>query len=222
MLDEYDGTLSEYEAKQVLADAGIPVVQEKLATSVDEAVAYADEIGYPVIMKADSRDIQHKTDIGAVKDAHDANEVRKRYELIMNNVETHDPDAEVDGVLIEAYVSGQELIVGVNRDPDFGHVIMFGLGGIFVEVLHDVHFRSIPITRFDAEQLIAEMATRALLDGVRGGEPVDTDAIVDILLKVSALVEQHPAITELDINPLFVDADGAIAADALIEVSNDE
>lgn len=219
-LDTYSGKLSEYEAKEVLRNAGIPTVKEHLATSVEEAVEYADQVGYPVMMKVDSPDVQHKSDIGAVKDAHDEDEVRNRYDLIKQNVEEHDPDADVDGILIEERVSGKELIVGVNKDPDFGHVIMFGLGGIFVEVLHDVNFRAIPITEADAHDLINDMRSRELLDGVRGEPPVDTDGIVDVLLHVSQLIEEHPEIAELDINPLFANEDGAIAVDALIALED--
>ncbi len=217
-MDLDSGTLSEHEAKQVLADAGIPVVEEQLAADVDEAVQFADRVGYPVILKVDSRDIQHKSDIGAVTDAHDADEVRKRYDILMENVDDHAPDADVNGVLVGEMLSGRELIVGVNTDPDFGHVIMFGLGGVFVEVLHDVQFRSIPITPYDAEQLIDGMKTRELLDGIRGENPADIDALIDILLDVSALIEDHPEIVELDINPLFANENGVVAADALIRV----
>lgn len=219
-METYSGTLTEYEAKEVLRNAGIPTVREHRATTADEAVTYADRIGYPVMMKVDSRDVQHKSDIGAVTDAHDAEEVRKRYDHIRQNVTAHNPEADIEGVLIEEKVSGKELIVGVNTDPDFGKVIMFGLGGIFVEVLHDVHFRAIPITEADAQDLIDQMATRELLDGVRGEPPVDKAGIVDVLLHVSQLIEEHPEITELDINPLFVNEDGAVAADALIEVED--
>lgn len=208
--------MSEYEAKQVLQKAGIPVVREEQAGSAAKAVEHADRIGYPVIMKVDSSDIQHKTDINAVMEARDGDEVRKRYDLLMETVHRHDPNAEVEGVLIDEKVSGHELIVGVNRDPDFGHVVMFGLGGIFVEVLHDVHFRALPLTHDDAKDLIGEMETGALLDGVRGQPPADRPAIIDVLLHVSQLVEDHPEIRELDINPLFVSDQGAVAADALI------
>ncbi len=222
MFDDVSGTLSEHEAKAAFRDAGIPVVTGELVTSVDEAVAAAADIGFPVILKADSRDIQHKTDIGAVQQAHDAEEVRKRYDLIMNNVEEHQPDAAVDGILVEEMLDGHEMIVGVSVDPEFGHVLMFGLGGIFVEVLRDVNFRTIPVSERDARDLIDEMESRPLLEGVRGEEPVDVDSIVDVLLAVSDLVDGHPEIAELDINPLFVSSDGAVAADAVIRVSQDD
>lgn len=220
MIDGVTGTLSEYEAKQLLAEHGIPVVEEELVESAEDAVAAAERIGFPVMLKVDSRDVQHKTDIGAVMAAHDPDEVSKRYERIMDAVAEHAPDAVVDGVLVEAKLAGQEMIVGVNVDPDFGHVIMFGLGGIFVEILQDVQFRSVPITPYDAERMIADLEAGTILDGVRGEKPADKDAIVDVLLKVSALVEEEPRIQELDINPLFVSAEGAVAADALIRVGD--
>lgn len=222
MLESFDGALTEWEAKQVFRDAGIPVVHGTIVDSPDEAVSFAEEVGYPVMLKIDSPDVQHKTDIGAVKDAHNAEEVRNRYELIMDAVKDHDPDAEIDGMLVEDIAEGHEMIIGVSKDPDFGHVIMFGLGGIFVEVLHDVHFRAIPLDEFDAYDLIEEMESKALLDGVRGQDPVDKDAIAETLLTISNLVTEHPEIETLDINPLFVNADGVIAADALMEVNRDE
>jgi acetyltransferase len=214
------GALSEYDAKQVLRDAGIPTVMEQRATSVDEAVEYADEIGYPVILKIDSADIQHKSDIGAVMDAHDADAVRTRYDHIRQNVDENAPDAAINGMLVEEKVEGTELIVGVQHDPDFGHVVMVGIGGIFVETLNDVTFRAIPITRQDAAAMLDDLRATELLDGVRGNSPVDQDALIDVLVQVSRLVEDHPTIRELDINPLFADADGAVAADALITLEH--
>ncbi|MFB6167171.1 MAG: acetate--CoA ligase family protein [Candidatus Nanohaloarchaea archaeon] len=218
MLDGYEGVLNEHEAMEVFEEAGIPVADYVLAEDEEGAVEAAEELGYPVVLKVDSSDVQHKTDVGAVKTAHDEDEVRKRYGIIMGNVEEEVPDADVEGILVEEVVEGHEMIVGVSRDPEFGHVIMFGLGGIFVEVLRDVNFRVLPIEEYDAKQLIDEMESRELLEGVRGEEPVDRDAIVDVLLRVSDLVEENPGIDELDINPLFVNPEGAFAADALIEV----
>ncbi len=219
-LTAYSGTLSEYDAKQVLANAGIPTVREQQATSVDQAVTYADQLGYPVVLKVDSADIQHKSDIGAVKDAHDEDEVRKRYQLIQDNATAHKPDATINSILVEEHVSGTELIVGVQKDPDFGHVIMFGIGGIFVEVLHDVTFRALPITEHDAMDMLHDLRSAELLDGVRGNPPVDKAELIDVLLHVSDLIDEHPEITELDINPLFADDTGVVAADAVITVSD--
>ncbi|MDY6766242.1 MAG: acetate--CoA ligase family protein, partial [Candidatus Nanohaloarchaea archaeon] len=133
------------------------------------------------------------------------------------NVEQAMPDADIEGVLVEEHLEGHEMIVGVNQDPEFGPVVMFGLGGIFVEILHDVNFRAIPLQERDAHELVDEMQARPLLDGVRGQDAADIDAIVDVLLAVSDLVEDEP-VQELDINPLFVSADGAYAADALVKL----
>ncbi len=208
-------SLPEHEAMALFEDAGIPVAAHELVHDVDAAVAAADEFGYPVVLKIDSADVQHKTDIGAVMTAHDEEEVRKRYQLVTGNVRAAVPDAEVEGVLVEEHLDGHEMIVGVNEDPEFGMVVMFGLGGIFVEILHDVNFRAVPLTERDARELVDEMQARPLLDGVRGDDPADIDAVVDVLLAVSDLVQEEP-IKELDINPLFVNADGAYAADALV------
>ncbi len=211
------GAMSEHEGLELFAEAGIPVADHRLVEDAEAAVAAAEDLGYPVILKIDSADVQHKTDIGAVMTAHDAEEVRKRVGLITDNVEAAAPGADTEGILVQEHLDGHEMIVGVNRDDEFGPVVMFGLGGIFVEILHDVNFRAIPITERDARELIDEMTARELLDGVRGQEPVDIDAVVDTLLAVSDLVEAEP-IVELDINPLFVNADGAYAADALVKM----
>ncbi|MFB6265696.1 MAG: acetate--CoA ligase family protein [Candidatus Nanohaloarchaea archaeon] len=209
--------LSEHEAMELFEDAGIPVAGYRLAEDEQEAVEAAEQLGYPVVLKIDSSEVQHKTDIGAVMTAHDEEEVRKRFSLVRGNVEKEVPGADVEGVLVEERLQGHEMIVGVNRDEEFGPVIMFGLGGIFVEILHDVNFRAVPIEERDARELIGEMKTEELLNGVRGEEPVDRDAITDVLMKVSELVESRP-IEELDINPLFVNSEGAYAADALVKL----
>ncbi|MDY6761574.1 MAG: acetate--CoA ligase family protein [Candidatus Nanohaloarchaea archaeon] len=209
--------LPEHEAMQVFEDAGIPVARHELVGDADAAVAAADDLGYPVVLKVDSADVQHKTDIGAVMTAHDEEEVRKRYQLVMDNVQAAAPDADIEGMLVEEHLDGHEMIVGVNQDEEFGPVVMFGLGGIFVEILHDVNFRAVPLQERDAWELIDEMDARALLDGVRGEAAADIDAVVDVLLAVSDLVEQEP-VEELDINPLFVNSDGAFAADALVKM----
>ncbi|MDY6769422.1 MAG: acetate--CoA ligase family protein [Candidatus Nanohaloarchaea archaeon] len=207
--------LTEHEGLGVFSDAGIPVAEHALVEDADGAAAAAAELGYPVVLKVDSADVQHKTDMGAVMTAHDEEEVRKRFDLVMRNVEEAAPDADIEGVLVQEHLDGHEMIVGVNRDEEFGPVVMFGLGGIFVEILHDVNFRALPLAERDARELVDEMRARALLDGVRGDPPADIDAVVDVLLAVSDLVEDQP-VAELDINPLFVNADGAVAADALV------
>lgn len=220
LLAEYGHSqLTEYESKQLLAEQGIPTVEEKLATSPDEAAQYAEEIGFPVMLKVESRQIQHKTEAGGVRTADDQAEVREAYQAIEDAVQEYDPDAEIDGVLVEETLDGNEFIVGVNHDPQFGPVLMFGLGGIYVEVFRDVTFRVIPIEEVDAHEMMDELESEPLLDGVRGQPPADREQIADVLQQVSALVEEHPDIREIDINPLFVDGDEIKAADALITLT---
>jgi acetate---CoA ligase (ADP-forming) subunit beta len=210
--------LTEIEAKQVVRDAGIAVTETRLAVSQKEAVVISKEIGYPVALKIASPDITHKSDAGGVKiGIKDAREVKKAYEDIMASVVKKEPKARIQGVTVQPIARpGVEVIIGVLRDPQFGPVIMFGLGGIFVEVLKDVSFRLIPIEKRDAAEMIEEIKGKALLNGYRGQEPAGKEALVDVLLKVSALVEKTPDIKELDLNPVFAYKDSAIAADARI------
>jgi acyl-CoA synthetase (NDP forming) len=210
--------LTEIEAKQVIKSAGIKVVETRLAKSHKETVTIAEDIGFPVVMKIASPDIIHKTDAGGVKmGLNNATEVRKAYTEIMDSVHKRYPDAKIDGVSVQAMARpGIEIIIGMSKDPQFGPVIMFGLGGIFVEVLKDVSFRIIPILKRDAEEMIKEIKGFALLNGYRGQEPANLSALVDVLLKVSALVEKTPEIKELDLNPVFAYKDSAVAVDARI------
>ncbi len=210
--------LTEWEAKQLLREHDIPVVEEDLATDADEAVEIAEYIGFPVMLKVVARGVEHKTEAGGVKKASNPKEVRERYREIVKSVSSHKPDAEIDGILVEEQVDGNEFIVGTNTDPQFGKVLMFGLGGIYVEVFQDVSFRLIPVNKADIESMIHDLESKSLLEGVRGQQPVDTDQLADVLLKVSQLVDNHPEIEELDINPLFVKHGTIKAADALIKL----
>lgn len=214
-------TLSESSAKAVLKKYGIPVTREARAGSTDEAVSRAREMGYPVVLKVDSPDIPHKTEAGALRlNLQNDGEVRAGYVEIINNALNYKPDARIYGVSVQEMLpGGTEVIVGVTRDPVFGPVIMFGLGGIFVEVLKDVSFRVAPVSPGDARDMIEEIRGIGVLKGVRGKPPADVDAIVDVILKVSALVTDYrDSIEELDINPLVVYPKGAIAADAMLVV----
>lgn len=210
--------LTEIEAKQVIKAAGIKVVETRLAASQKEAVAIAEKIGFPIVLKIASPDIIHKTDAGGVKvGLNHATEVRKAHEEIINSVRRKYPKAKIEGVSVQAMARpGIEIIVGMSKDPQFGLVIMFGLGGIFVEVLKDVSFRLIPIGKRDAEAMIKEIKGYALLNGYRGQEPASIPALVDVLMKVSALIEKTPEIKELDLNPVFAYKDSAVAVDARI------
>ncbi len=214
--------LPEYQAKQVLADYGIAVTPEALATSADDAVVQARKLGFPVALKIMSADIPHKTEAGGVRiGLADAAAVRLAYTDILANTRHYAPHATLEGVLVQAMVSGGvEVIVGVNNDPLFGPAIMFGLGGIFAEVLKDVSFRILPITRSEAMDMVREIKAFPILDGARGRPKADVDALVDTLVKLAALaLDLKDQVAEIDINPLFVlpEGQGVVAADALIK-----
>jgi acetyltransferase len=199
-------TIGDAEAREVMKACGIPVPASALASSPDEAVAYAEEMGYPVVMKVASPDILHKSDIGGVKlNIGDATAVRDTFDLLVYRATRYMPDAQIWGSQIQQMVQGQhEVIIGMNNDPQFGPLVMFGLGGIYVEALRDVTFRIAPFSRREAEEMITEIRAYSLLRGVRGEPPADTAAIVDALLRVSQLVTEFPEIVEMDINPLIV------------------
>jgi len=210
--------LTEIEAKQVVKSIGVPVVETRLATSRKQAGAIAAEIGFPVVLKIASPDIVHKTDAGGVKvGLKNKNEVAKAYSEIMRSAREKFPKAKIQGAAVQSQARpGIEIIVGVFKDAQFGPVIMFGLGGIFVEVLKDVSFRLVPIERRDAAEMIKEIKAYSLLKGYRGQEPADISALEDILMKVSGFVEKTPEIKEIDLNPVFAYKDCAVAADARI------
>lgn len=213
--------LSEVEAKEVLREAGVPVTATTLATSADEAVAQAEAAGYPVVLKVVSPDISHKSDAGGVKlNLKSGEDVRTAYSQVLESCEAHVPGARITGVAVQHMApQGTEVIVGMTTDAQFGPVMMFGLGGIMVEVLKDVSFRLVPLEAKDARQMIGEIKGKPLLEGVRGQPPADTRALEDTLLKVSKFVEEHPEVRELDLNPVFAYPEGAVAVDARIVVS---
>jgi acetyltransferase len=215
--------LNEVEARQVVAAYGLPLPKSQLALNVEQAVQWAEEIGYPAVMKIISPDILHKSDIRGVQvGLKNEKEVRLAYEEIINRAYRYLPDADVWGVAVQEMVAvGKEVILGVTKDPTFGQLLMFGLGGIYVEVLKDVIFRVAPLTRSEAEEMVHGIRSFPLLAGARGEKPSDLKAIVDCILRVSQMVTDFPQIVELDINPLFAyeDGQGAIAVDARIVIS---
>ena len=210
--------LLETEAKTICTEYDIPVTKFKLAKNEAEAVRFADEIGYPVVLKIISPDIIHKSDVGGViVNLKDAKDVRNAYKQISKNVRKHKAKARIVGVLIQEMApSSTEVIVGAIKDPQFGPAIMFGLGGIFVEVLKDVTFRVAPIAEDEAQEMISEVKAYPLLKGYRNTPPVDIDAITKILLSTSRLVMEHQEIKELDLNPIMVYEKGAKTVDARI------
>jgi acetyl coenzyme A synthetase (ADP forming)-like protein len=199
-------TAGDSEAKDVLAAYGVPLPKSVLAKNSDEAVAAAETIGYPVVMKIASPDILHKTDIGGVKlNLASASDVRDAFDLIMYRTTRHMPDATIWGCQVQQMVKGgKETIIGMNRDPQFGPLLMFGLGGVYVEALKDVTFRVAPIDRREAREMLSEIRAYNLLRGVRGEKPSDLEAIADTMVRISQLVMDFPQIVELDINPLLV------------------
>ena len=217
-LKEGRNFLLEPEAKKLCELYGIPVAKSIVAKNLDEALKIANKIGYPVVLKIVSPDILHKTDIGGVKiNIKNDDELIKAYNEIMANVKKHAPKAHIVGMLIQEFVPPSvEVIIGVAKDPQFGHAIMFGLGGIFVEVLKDVTFRVLPITRLDAEEMLSEIKGRPILEGARGGKPLDKEAIINMMLSVSRMIENLPIIEQLDLNPILVFEKGAKVIDARV------
>jgi acyl-CoA synthetase (NDP forming) len=207
------------ECRAIFKEAGLPMNASVFAKTRDEAAAAGDQMGYPVVMKIVSAQVVHKTEAGGVKLG-----IRSRDELVaawdemMKKVLAHHPDAHIDGVTIDEQLGGVELIVGSSRDPQFGPLIMFGLGGIFVEVYKDVTFRLVPITKADALQMIEEVKGKPVYQGARGLPKADPQELASILVGVSKLVQEHPTIRELDLNPLVVTPKGVRAIDARILV----
>lgn len=208
--------LTEYDCRRLFKKYKIELPRAYLAQSEDDAVDCAEKIGYPIVLKLMSCDMLHKTDAGGVMiNIDDAFEVRKAYQKILKNAKEHGV-TEIDGILVEETLSGRQVIIGAIQDPQFGPVLMFGLGGIFVELLHDVSFRVIPLTLHDAKKMILEIKSHDILLGVRGQKPVNIDALAKTLVNVSNMICKEKNIAELDINPLFVNEKEAIAGDARI------
>lgn len=211
--------LAEYEAKEILKDCGIAITRESLATSAAMAVRMARAVGYPVALKIQSPQIPHKTEADGIRlNVRSDAQVRAAFKEIIGNARKFNPEADIHGVLVQEMAGdGLEIIVGTTRDPVFGHVVMFGLGGIFVEALKDVSLRVAPVSRGDAKEMIREIRGYSMLQGMRGRPPVDFQALTDVILRVSKLVSDYgDAIEELDINPLLVFEKGVKALDALI------
>jgi acetyl coenzyme A synthetase (ADP forming)-like protein len=210
--------LAEDRALELLAAYGIPVARGELAVGADEAVRHAERMGYPVVLKIVAPAIIHKTEVGGVRvNLGDAAEVRRAYDQILLGARAVYPAAVISGVLVQRMVQdGRELIVGMTRDPVFGPLVMFGLGGILVEVLRDVSFRIAPFGRDEARRMMREIRGAALLDAVRGMSAADRPALEDVLLRIARLVTDCPEIAELDVNPLMAMPVGAVAADARV------
>ena len=210
--------LLEPEAKTICMEYGIPVTKFKVALNENEAAKYADKIGYPVVLKIVSPDIIHKSDAGGVVvNLKSPAEVTVAYKKILENVKKYKSDAKIVGVLVQEMApQSTEVIVGAIKDPQFGQTLMFGLGGIFVEILKDVNFRIAPLTTDDAKEMITQLKAYPLLKGYRNTPPADIDALVEILCNTSRLVIDNPEIKELDLNPVMAYQKGAKTVDARI------
>ena len=203
--------LTEHEAKLLLASYGIPVTREEVATSAAQAADIAGKIGYPVALKVNSRQITHKSEANGIRlNLASKSAVIKAYSEILANCQKYAPEAKIEGVLVQEMAKeGIEVIIGISRDPDFGLVLMFGLGGILVEILKDVSMRLVPITRRDAEDMVREIKGYQVLTGARGKPRADIEAIISLLLKVSNLASDwSESISEFDLNPVVVFENG--------------
>jgi acetyltransferase len=221
---ENRNALLEHEAKQVLTAHGAAVSAQMLAKTAEEAMAAARAIEGPVAMKIVSPDILHKSDAGGVMLYLDSDdEVKTAFDKIMTNAGRFDASADIRGILVTPMLKdGLEIIIGTKIDDQFGPVIMFGIGGVLVEVLKDVVFRVLPISRRSARQMVAEIRSAKLLDGFRGSHPRDRNAIVSLLLTVSEIIEAYPDIEELDLNPVLVHEEGLSIADARVILKEQE
>jgi len=210
--------LTEVESKALLKKAGIPVVEAKLARSKKEAISISNEMGFPVVLKISSTGVVHKSDSGGVKlGLANAAQVGKAYNEIVSSIKQAYPKAHIEGVSVQPMAPpGVEVIVGMSKDAQFGPVLMFGLGGILVEVLKDVSFRIVPVTIRDARAMIREIKGYPVLEGYRGQKPANIPALEKLIVKVSQFVEKNPQIRELDLNPIFAYPDKAVAVDARI------
>jgi acyl-CoA synthetase (NDP forming) len=216
--------LGDVEAMRLLREFGIPVAETRAAKDVDEAVASAERIGYPVVLKIDSPDIAHKTDVGGVRvGCADADSVRQAFHQMREEVRHRAPGARVDGVLVQRMIGGgTEMILGVKHDPTFGPAVICGFGGVFVEVMRDVSVRVPPLDTAEALAMVSELRGRALLDGARGRPRADLRALADALVGLARLADTHrERVRALDINPLLVleEGRGVVAVDWLVELA---
>ncbi len=212
--------LSEYQSKKMLAEYGIPLTEEVLVQSRDQAVAAAEKIGFPVALKACSPELMHKSEAGCVELSLTSDkDVAHAYDRIVSAVAGAIP-AELEGVLVAEMISGaRELVLGLTREPQFGPCVMLGLGGVMTEIFKDTVFRVAPFDRVEAEDMINELKSRAMLDEFRGERPADVNTICQCLISLGKIGLENPDVSEIDINPLKIDQNGQVkAVDALVVV----
>ena len=218
-LKEGRETLSEYESKIVLASYDIPVTREIIIQKNNDVISAAHEIGYPVVMKGCSPEITHKTEKGLIRtDIRDDKEALDTFNDIMAGM-----NGSHGSILIQEMIKGKrELVIGLIRDPQFGPCVMFGLGGIFTEILKDVSFRLAPLEKRDALEMMDEIKAHKILDAVRGMEPVDRELLSEMLINVGRIGVENDAIKEIDINPVIISGSRPVAVDALIVLQPNE
>jgi acetyl-CoA synthetase (ADP-forming) len=210
--------LNEYESKRFLATYGIPITREAIARSEEEVAAKASEIGYPVVLKGSDEALRHKTDLNLIAlNLKDEKSARRAYHQLVSRSK-----AKLKEVLVQEMIEElRELMVGLYRDPQFGPCVMFGLGGIFTEIVEDIVFRVAPLTRKDAMEMLAEIKGEKILESFRGNPPIDRDKMTDILLALSQIGKEQPAIREIDVNPIKLVNGKPVAVDALVIFSAD-
>ncbi|MFH1624410.1 MAG: acetate--CoA ligase family protein [Pseudomonadota bacterium] len=212
-LKKGQSALSEYQSKKFLASYGIPITREKLVNTKEEAIQAAKGIGFPVVLKACAPEITHKTELNVIElDVRDETAVADAYDRITNH-----KGISIDSILVQEMIKGErELVVGLTRDPQFGPCVMFGLGGIFTEILNDVSFRIAPLEKRDALEMVREIRGHKILDAFRGKPAVDLDILCDTLISLGNIGLEFDQIKEIDINPLIIDGDKPVAVDALV------
>jgi len=219
-LESNQTVLTEFESKKLLREIGISIPEQELATTKEETLAVAKKIGFPVVLKLMAEDIVHKSDTGAVKlNIKNEDETAQAYDELMKIPSQSEKSISVQKMADEPIT---ELIIGMTTDAQFGPALMFGIGGILVELLEDVSFRIAPITEYDAREQIHEIKGFPILDGYRGKPKADIDAIVKTLLTISDLVTKHEEINEMDLNPVFIYEKGLICVDARIILKKPE
>ncbi len=216
--NEKRNNLTELEAREILKYYKIPVVEGVVAKTIEQAVDFAEKHGYPLVLKVVSHQVLHKTDVGGViLNIRNERELKQGFQQIVKNVKRKKRTAEIEGIFVQKMLeNAPEVIVGGKWDQTFDQVLVFGLGGVFVEVFEDVSFRIVPITKKDALEMIQEIKGYKILQGYRGAKSSDLNSIVDILMKTSKMLEENQEIKELDINPVFALPDKSIAVDARI------
>jgi acyl-CoA synthetase (NDP forming) len=205
------------ESRKILNLAKIPLNKMLLATDLNEGIENAKKIGYPIVLKIISEDVVHKSDSGGVKvNIGSEDDLKEAYADMIQSVRRHYPHANIEGMSVEEMVTGVELLIGTNTDSQFGKMIAFGIGGVFVEVYKDVSFRLIPVTKHDINEMIDEIEGKKILNGFRGMPTVDKEELVSLILKISKLIEENPIIKEMDLNPVVATQQGLMAIDARI------